>query len=309
MKVCGQMLILLFTILVLNSCGKEDIQNTFDNSGFTVDKSENQLCFDLSNDLKLQGALSVKATNEKMNRKTIILPFEVQKTFFNSNSLNTYCSLNNYTIIDFSTSKDKQWISFVPKFDNDANKRQNGILWLKDGLKREFQFNIDNQNQNAELSKIADSIAQVAILLPSKSKAFRNQIEPNAVINNLNIYEIDAIHKKNEKTIKIEYMVTATEKQKELIDFLLKLAAIIFIPITQLIFLDKNLTENSKIKTRKWIMIITVSIQFILFCSLGYLSYEEYKDFTDFPKYEIILLVAGFIFEVLVLWIKKEKKA
>ena len=297
---------LLFICFVFFSCNSEENEISFDYSKFKVDNKCTQLCFDLTSDTKVQGAIGLKISDNSKKRMTIILPFETSNISKNRKVFNANLSDNYFTIIDYLATTDKEWIFFRPKFEQ-LEKNNRGVFWIKEGLIRKFIIKFEEPHPNKELVELSDSIPQIGILLPEKSKTFRTKIIPTYEGNDYYQFETSSIQKMPEKAFRIEYMVEATKKQKEVLDFLLKLAAILFVPFIQFIFIEKEPTDPKKIKIKKYSIIGSLIAQIIIFLLLSYFGYCQYRESGEFPTFEMILLIVGLLIEALVLWMKNGK--
>ena len=287
-----------------SSCTNESVAWTFHDSSIKGDSTSHQLCFDLTSESRIVGAILPKAEVEKIDRITLLLPFETNKIFFNDQLVNTNSSRNGYTIIDFLASPEKQWITFYPSY-LEKKKGNGGIFWIKEGLTREFTIDFGKIYPNDALNKCIDSVSILNILLPANAEIFRNECAPINQTGDSYKFDLASIRNGSKKVFTIKYMVEAADLQKDLVAFLIKLAGILMIPFVQFIFLEKEPTNSKKIRIKKITIWITLILQALIFVIVGYLGVLQFLNTGESPLFELALLLVGIVSEALVLWMKK----
>ena len=282
---------------------------------FKVARKSEIVCFDLTNEEKISGAIFIK-TGRGMDNRSIMLPFKSTEVENVEEILSTNSSYNNLSLFCFKGTvggeQDYTGVKFVPVLNEwpsnmpTEDELEDGIYFNKSGL--ECRFIYKYKKFPAIIAKYTnvhlDTVNAIALKLPEKIKGLAlangSMYDPVPLLNVGNIHYFEASHQLLPK-VEISYLLPANKKQVAVFEFIMKLLAVITIPAIDFFFIkpNKRLSIKSK-KVIKWSFIAIEAITLVgmvIIIMYGSISEDKISDAAIFIIGSIIAFMVTFFKE------------
>lgn len=299
-------------MFALTSCGYFKHPNVIEASEFKSFDKEELLCFDLTDDDKIRGAVLVR-TGHDLNDRSIILPFSISDVENSEDILSTTASYDNRSLICFKGSANNErefsTIKYVPAVTDwpddmlTEEQMEDGVYYKRNGLERRFIFRCINPGHLHQkyVSLRLDTIKSVGIKLPPKIRGIAlangSMYDPAPLLKNGDLRYFESKGQALTK-VEINYLLPANNKQIAVFEFIMKLLGVITLPVIDLVFLKPNPRLSPRTKKRWRIGLITFEFAglavLIALTSMGSIASDKISDLTIFFIGAVLTAVVAF---------------
>lgn len=314
--------ILCLTSLTAIACDRKVGSQPVDNRDFRMDDYRLILYFDLRNDKQPTAGLTINAQpSQEVEQHSVVLPFETEKVETNEDLYTTHGSYKDFTIINYiltPTNSGTKLVGIDPVFDNppedqfaSTTELKGSLYFIAKGLERRFIYKYPHSlhiTPPTPKNVYLDSPDAIAIAIPDSAigkEIRRGQTEIPAHLfekRSVRFYPANS----EVSALELRYELPPTSGQKIVLEYGVKLIAVILPPLLGLLLLGSG--EIMAPRTRRIAIVVGITIEIAILIvvwrvAIGSKSEGQLKIILD-----LTLVLVGAAFTGIVIWVKRKGK-